>query len=106
MPLLRDRRFRAQALWALGGGTIQALALGVVQAAGAPSLGNTPMFAAQGLINATFKDALSFGAFISMAVPLFAGAGLAARGKAARAASTAIVVSRWDSFLSADRRVR
>ena len=43
-------------------------------------LGNNPISINQGLINATFKDALSFGAYIAMAVPLILGVLFAFKG--------------------------
>jgi len=49
------------------------LAFGMFQHIGNLQLGNNPISIEEGLINATFKDALSFGAFTSMVLPLILG---------------------------------
>ncbi len=56
------------------------LSFGLVQHALDFSLGNNLQGRGLGLINATFKDAISFGTFLAMAIPLFMGVCLASKG--------------------------
>lgn len=70
----RDRARKA--ILALAAGSGLSLVFGVVQKLADPRLGNNPTSIAGGLINGTFKDALSFGAFLSMAAPVFLGAAM------------------------------
>jgi len=70
---VRSEAFVRKAVTVLGASTLLSLAFGLFQHFKAPTLGNNPISIEAGLINATFKDALSFGAFISMSVPFFLG---------------------------------
>jgi hypothetical protein len=70
---VRSETFVRKAITVLGTSTLLSLAFGLFQHFKAPTLGNNPISIAAGLINATFKDALSFGAYLSMIVPLFLG---------------------------------
>ncbi len=56
------------------------LAFGFFQHFGNPTLGNNPLSIAGGLVNATFKDAMSFGAFLAMVIPLLVGIVFACKG--------------------------
>jgi len=53
--------------------TFISLCFGLVQHFKYAQLGNNPISISQGLINATFKDALSFGAYIAIVSPLILG---------------------------------
>jgi hypothetical protein len=70
---VRSEAFVRKAITALAASTLLSLAFGLFQHFKAPALGNNPISIEAGLINATFKDALSFGAFISMSIPFFLG---------------------------------
>jgi O-antigen ligase len=70
---VRSEAFVRKAFMVLGASTLISLAFGLFQHFKAPTLGNNPISVEAGLINATFKDALSFGAFLSMILPLFLG---------------------------------
>jgi hypothetical protein len=61
--------------------TCVSLAFGMFQHIGNLQFGNNPISIQEGLINATFKDALSFGAFTSMALPLILGLLLMTKGR-------------------------
>ena len=60
--------------------TFLSLSFGLLQRIFDLEFGNNLISINHGLINATFKDALSFGAFLSMVVPLFLGMFFTARG--------------------------
>ncbi len=70
---VRSEAFIRKAIAALGASTMISLVFGLFQHFKAPTLGNNPISIQNGIINATFKDALSFGAYLSMIVPLFLG---------------------------------
>jgi len=70
---VRSEAFVRKAITVLGASTLLSLAFGLFQHFKAPTLGNNPISIEAGLINATFKDALSFGAYLSMILPLFLG---------------------------------
>ncbi len=70
---VRSEAFVRKAITVLGASTLLSLAFGLFQHFKASTLGNNPISIEAGLINATFKDALSFGAYLSMIVPLFLG---------------------------------
>jgi len=53
--------------------SLLSLAWGMVQHSWDLQLGNNPISIYGGIVNATFKDALSFGCFLSMGIPLFLG---------------------------------
>ncbi len=71
---LNSRSRVRRALVALGAGTAVSMAFALVQHFVAPRLGNNPISISGNLINATFKDAMSFGAFMAFAAPVFLGA--------------------------------
>ena len=56
------------------------LLFGLFQHFGHVGLGNNPISVSQNLVNASFKDALSFGAYLTMIIPLALGIALAYRG--------------------------
>lgn len=68
-----SRRFVFKMMLVLTSSALIALSVGMVQRFGDGTFGNNLISIRHGLINGTFKDALSFGAFISMTVPLFLG---------------------------------
>jgi hypothetical protein len=70
---VRSEAFIRKAIAALGASTLLSLAFGLFQHFKSLTLGNNPTSIELGLINATFKNSLSFGAFISMSVPFFLG---------------------------------
>jgi hypothetical protein len=76
----RSKGFALKALATLGAGGLLACAFGFVQLAGNLAFGNNPQSIVNGIINATFKDALAFGCFLSMIIPLSLGGVLASRG--------------------------
>jgi hypothetical protein len=76
---LRPGRFPASELAAAGTGIVLSLGFAFYQHFGHPAAGNNPTSLALGLINGTYKDALSLGAYLSMAVPLFGGVFLSCR---------------------------
>lgn len=71
--------------------TFLSLSFGLFQRIFDLEFGNNLISINHGLINATFKDALSFGAFLSMVVPLFLGVFFAGRG-AVRVFSLVVVI--------------
>lgn len=66
-----------------------AAGFGMWQHFAAPTLGNNPVTISQGLINATFKDAMSLAAVLSILGPVLLGIGLSSRGPR-RAAALAL----------------
>jgi hypothetical protein len=74
LRILNSDEMRQKAVLVLGLSTLLSLAFAFVQHFGHPTLGNNPISIQHQLINGTFKDALSFGSYLSMAVPLFIGA--------------------------------
>ena len=77
---VRSEAFIRKAITALGTSALLSLGFGLVQHFKSLTLGNNPISIGGGLVNATFKDAMSFGAFISMSVPFFLGALLLTQG--------------------------
>jgi hypothetical protein len=75
-----SRAFLKRAVIILGVSTSFSLGFGLYQHLGNIKLGSSPLTFDLRLINATFKDALSFGAFLAMTVALTLGACLAFRG--------------------------
>ena len=71
---LTSRARVRRALVALGAGTGVSMAFALLQQFAAPRLGNNPISISGGLINATFKDAMSFGGFMAIVAPVFLGA--------------------------------
>lgn len=78
---VRSGAFVRKAIVVLSASTLISLVFGLFQRFKSPTLGNNPISIENGLINATFKDALSFGAFLSMIVPLFLGLCPALKGR-------------------------
>ena len=62
------------AIGILGASTGLSLLMALYQQVLNPKFGNIPISIRQALINGTFKDALSFGAYLAIAAPLFLGA--------------------------------
>lgn len=61
-------------------GVYVSVTFGLLQHFGHPSLGNNPISVKQSLVNGTLKDALSFGTYLAMVIPLLLGLVLARRG--------------------------
>ena len=61
-------------------GACVTVSFGFLQHFGHLSLGNNPTSIRQGLVNGTLKDALSFGTYLAMVIPLLLGIALARRG--------------------------
>jgi hypothetical protein len=76
----RSRAFIKKTLIVLGLSAFVSLSFGLFQHLKSIKIGSSPLTIGLGLINATFKDALSFGAFLAMIVSLAFGVGLAFRG--------------------------
>jgi hypothetical protein len=70
---LRSEKSADEALTALGFSSLLSLGFAFFQHFGHALLGNNWASYTNQLINGTFKDALSFGAYLSMAAPLFLG---------------------------------
>jgi O-antigen ligase len=68
-----------------------------------PAVGNNPLSIYQGSINATFKDGLSFGAFITLAVPFLAGIAIALQGGIRTLALILIPVMLYLVFFTASK---
>lgn len=73
-------RFIEKVIVAMGAGALLSMAFGIYQHLGDIELGNNPTSISLSLVNATFKDALSFGAYLSIVVPFFLGVFLAFKG--------------------------
>jgi len=61
-------------------GAYASVSFGLLQHFGHLRLGNNPISIRQSLVNGTFKDALSFGTYLAMVIPLLLGIVLARRG--------------------------
>jgi hypothetical protein len=83
--------------------TLISLAFGLIQHFVDVRLGNNLTSIALELINATFKDALSFSAFMAMISPLFLGVGLAFKGLARLAAFVSVLLSGFLILLSGSK---
>jgi len=81
--------------WVLLLSTMVSLLFGFYQHFYNPSFGNTPLMVNHNIINDTFKDANSFGAFLAIVIPLLLGMALALK-KLVKVASAVLVFS---SFL-------
>lgn len=79
LPLLSSANFMKKVLITLSLSTLLALGFSLLQKFYSLSLGNTPLFIRFHQINSTFKDANSFGAFLSCFVPLALGIALSFR---------------------------
>ncbi|MDD8016551.1 MAG: hypothetical protein PHX45_12790, partial [Acidobacteriota bacterium] len=75
-----SERFIGKVIAAMGAGALLSMAFGVYQHLGDVTLGNNATSISLNLVNATFKDALSFGAYLSIIVPFFLGVFLAFKG--------------------------
>ena len=71
---LHSRAHIRMAIGILGASTGLSLLFALYQQVLNPKFGNNPISIRQALINGTFKDALSFGAYLAIAAPLFLGA--------------------------------
>jgi len=67
---VKSKEFVKKILIVLCSSTFLSLCFGLVQHFKYAELGNNPISIRQGLINATFKDALSFGAYLGIVLPL------------------------------------
>jgi hypothetical protein len=76
----KARKDPAPVLAAVLIGAYASVSFGLFQHFGHLSLGNNPASLRQGLLNGTFKDALSFGTYLAMVIPLLLGIALARRG--------------------------
>ncbi|HUU37250.1 MAG TPA: O-antigen ligase family protein [Candidatus Desulfaltia sp.] len=70
---VRSGEFVKKIVVVLGLSTFISLAFGLYQRFGDMKFGNNPISINQGLINATFKDALSFGVYLAVVTPLVLG---------------------------------
>lgn len=70
---VKSREFVKKIAIVLCSSTFISLCFGLVQHFKYAKLGNNPISISQGLINATFKDALSFGVYIAIVAPLILG---------------------------------
>ena len=75
-----DREFQ-RLLRVFGAGALLAAGCGIYQQFVDIRFGNNPTSISQGLINGSLKDAMSFGTFLSVLLPLFLGIALAWRGR-------------------------
>ena len=73
LKTLQSKKFLRSTLFVLCLSTFLSVAFAIFQHFGHMTLGNNPTSIRLHLINGTFKDALSFGSYLSMAVPLFLG---------------------------------
>lgn len=71
---IRTREFARRIALVLLAATVLSLAFGLYQRFGDLTFANNPISIAEGLINATFKDALSFGMHLAAVMPLILGA--------------------------------
>ncbi len=78
--MLKSPGFRRRLLIVFSFSAAAALAIGTFQVLINNRLGNNAYSIKQGLVNGTFKDSLSFGAFIVMIVPLMLGISLSHKG--------------------------
>jgi len=70
---VRSEDFVRKIILVFGAGAFLALSFGLYQWFFDLTLGNNPISIDKNLINGTFKDALSFGVFLAVAVPVFLG---------------------------------
>ena len=76
----QPKRFIKPVLGVLCFSSLISLSFGLFQCLHEGAIGNNPISIRSELINATFKDALAFGAYLAMIIPLLLGAFLAFRG--------------------------
>jgi hypothetical protein len=92
---MKSKKFVRNLLVTLLLSTMVSLIIGFFQHFYEPSFGNTPLMINHNIINATFKDANSFGVFLSAVIPLFLGMTLAFK----KIVKVAIAVTVLGSFL-------
>ncbi len=80
LNLMKSEKFIKQVLAVLCLSSLISLCFGFYQRLFDSDLGNNLASIQHELVNGTFKDALSFGAFLSMAIPLFLGILIAVKG--------------------------
>jgi hypothetical protein len=73
LKILQSKKYLRGTLFVLCLSTFLSVAFAIFQHFGHTTLGNNPASIRLHLINGTFKDALSFGSYLSMAIPLFLG---------------------------------
>lgn len=83
--------------------TLLSLLFGLFQNLKNMKLGNNPISIGGALINATFKDALSFGAYVAIVVPLFFGVFFAFRGILRILSFFVIILSLYMIFYSGSK---
>ena len=83
--------------------TFLSLLFGFFQHLKNPKLGNNPISINEALINGTFKDALSFGAYIAIVLPLFLGVFLAFKGMLRIFSFLVIILSFYMIFFSGSK---
>jgi len=80
LSIEQPKRFIKPVLGVLCFSSLISLSFGLFQCFHKGAIGNNPISIRSELINATFKDALAFGAYLAMIIPLLLGAFLAFRG--------------------------
>ncbi|MBN2199810.1 MAG: O-antigen ligase family protein [Candidatus Aminicenantes bacterium] len=80
-----------------------AMGFGLVQFAFDPRLGNNPTSIREGLLNATFKDGISLGAFAGLILPLALGLGLSSRGARRAVAFAAAALTAFMAVVGGSR---
>jgi len=103
LSVVRSRAQIKKVLTLLCISTLLALCFGAFQSFFDAKLGNNPISIRSGMINATFKDGLSFGAYVSMIAPLLLGMTLAWKGLARVLSSMCLALSMVSIFLIGSR---
>jgi len=78
---VKSKKFYKKILFTLSASTLLALVFGLIQHTVNIKLGNNPISSFQALPNATFKDAMSFSAYIAIFTPLALGLFFSFKGK-------------------------
>lgn len=84
-------------------GAYASVSFGLFQHFGHLGLGNNPGSVRQGLVNGTFKDALSFGTYLAMVIPLLLGIVLAKRGAARALAFATLSAAAYVLFFTGSK---
>ncbi|MCX6564928.1 MAG: O-antigen ligase family protein [Candidatus Aminicenantes bacterium] len=100
---VRSEAFIRKAITILGASTLLSVGFGLIQHFHSLTLGNNPLSIQQGLLNATFKDALSFGAFLSMSIPFFLGILFSLKGRSRLILSLTIIPSGFLLFYAGSK---
>jgi O-antigen ligase len=100
---VRSEAFVRKAITALGSSALLSLGFGMFQHFNSLTLGNNPISIEVGLLNATFKDALSFGAFLSISIPFFLGILLSLKGLPRLIVAMTIIPSGFLIFYSGSK---